>query len=191
MLNKRGFTLAEILAVISIILIITAISTDFLVKAFRSSRFISEQDQAVTNARRAINIIKKEIRGANSSDRGDYPLNLIDNDEFIFFSDINSNGVTDKVRYFVNGTNLIKEVTQPGALNDYSGDSESQIISQFMNNAEEDIFVYFDRNYNETSLINEVRLIKVILKINVTPNISPNDYYVETDVTLRNLKDNL
>ncbi len=175
----------------SIILIITAISTDFLSRAFRSSRFISEQDQAVTNARRAINIIKKEIRGANSSDRGDYPLNSINNDELIFFSDINSDNITDKVRYYVDGTNLIKEVTQPGVLSDYSGTPESQIISQFMNNAEEDIFVYYDRDYNETSLINEVRLIKIILKINVTPNISPNDYYVETDVTLRNLKDNL
>ena len=40
-------------------------------------------------------------------------------------------------------------------------------------------------------MINEVRLINVILKINVTPLVAPNDYYVETDIQLRNLKDNL
>ena len=37
----------------------------------------------------------------------------------------------------------------------------------------------------------DVRLIRAYLKVNVTPTIMPNDYIIITDVSLRNLKDNL
>ena len=64
-------------------------------------------------------------------------------------------------------------------------------IASYVNNQEEAIFTYYDNSYNETGLINNVRLINIKLKINVTPERAPMDYTVETDVTLRNLKDNL
>jgi hypothetical protein len=35
----------------------------------------------------------------------------------------------------------------------------------------------------------DVRLIRAKLKINVTPEIMPNDYLISMDVNLRNLKD--
>jgi len=191
MLNKKGFTLIEILVTMTIFSIIVTITGNFIITSFRSNRFISEQEQAVTNARRALDITKKEIRGANSSEQGDYPLRTIDNDDFSYYSDIDDDGEMERIRYYLSGTNLIKELTEPGASKDYSSSPSVTIISQYMNNQEENIFTYYDSSHTETSLINEVRLVNISLKINVTPSISPNDYYVETDVTLRNLKDNL
>ena len=175
----------------SILVTIVFISTDFLIGSLRSTRFASEQEEAVTNARRAMNITKKEIRGANSSERGDYAIAIIEDDEFCFYSDVDSDGQMEKIRYFLTGTNLIKELTEPGISNDYTEPPTLQTISHYVNNQEENIFTYFDRDYIESSIINQIRLINVNLKINVTPSISPNDYYVETDITLRNLKDNL
>lgn len=191
MSNRRGFTLFETLVSMSILMIIIFMSTTFISSSFKSNRFAAEQEEAVTNARRAMDITKKEIRGANSSEQGDYALSIVENDDFCFYSDVDDDGQMEKIRYYLSGTNLIKELTEPGPANDYSSGSASEIISHYMNNQEENVFTYFDKDYNETDIINEIRLVNINLKINVTPSIAPNDYYVETDITLRNLKDNL
>jgi len=191
MLNKKGFTLLEILVTMTIFSLVIFISTNFIMTSFKSTRFVSEQEQAISNARRAMDVTKKEIRGANSSEQGDYALSIIESDNFSFYSDVDDDGEMEKIRYFLSGSNLLKELTEPGPLKDYSEAPSTVVISQYMNNQEENVFTYYDQNYNQTTLINEVRLVNISLKINVTPSIAPNDYYVETDITLRNLKDNL
>lgn len=191
MLNKKGFTLPEILTTLGILLIIIFISSDFIVNGFKSLRFEQEQEVAVKTARIAMEDLKREIRGANMSESGDYPLLVIEDDDFIFFTDVDDDYEFEKVRYRMIGTILEKSVYEPGPSNDYSTIGATMTIANYMNNDEEAVFLYFDSDYNETALINDVRLIQISLKINVTPTISPNDYYVTTDVNLRNLKDNL
>lgn len=189
--RQRAFSLVEILVTISIFLVMIFIGSDYIINSLKTSRIAEEQDTAVQNARNAMNIMTKEIRGANSSEQGDYPLNEVEDDSFTYFTDTDDDMQTEKVRYFLTGTDLIKTVTEPGALNDYTGAVSTTTISRYVNNQEEAVFRYYDSEYNETASINEIRLIKVILKVNVTPEKMPNDYYVETDVTLRNLKSNL
>jgi len=191
MFNNKGFTLIEILITMSIMTVVIFISSDFITTGLKSTRFVNEQQTAITNARKATHVFKKEIRGANSSEQGDYPIALIDEDEFIFYTDADDDGIMEKVRYYITGVDLMKEVTQPGASKDYSEIATSHKIASYLNNDEEALFTYFSGNHVETSLINEVRLININLRINVTPTIAPNDYYVTTDVNLRNLKDNL
>ena len=136
-------------------------------------------------------IMTKEIRGISNSERGDYPINSFAGDEFIFYSDINYNGRTERVRYYLAGFLLKKEVTEPGPAYDYSGTSTVTTIANHVNNQMEDVFEYYDYQYAEAYNVNDIRLVKLILKINVTPERAPNDFYVETDVSLRNLKSNL
>lgn len=189
--KKSGFTLVEVLITISIMAIIGSIVLSFIVMGFKSTRFESEQSIAVETARDSINTMIKEIRGANSSELGDYPISLIDDYEFTYYTDIDEDGETEKIRYYLDSLELIKEIIEPGALKDYTGPPASTTIAQYVNNQEESIFIYYDSANNETGAINEVRMIKIILKINVTPEIAPNDIYVETNVSLRNLKSNL
>ena len=190
-LQQIGFTLIETMIAVSIMAIVVVIGADYVINGFRATTFASEQETAIEHARRAIETMSKEIRGANSSDEGDYPLKTIDDYDLEFYSDINYDGQTDKVRYFQNGRNLVKVVTQPGPAHDYTVNSATTTIAEYLNNDELKIFEYYDNNYNETNDIDEIRLVKIRLKINVTPERAPLDYYVETDVHLRNLKDNL
>ncbi len=192
MLNKnQGFSLIEISVVITIIMVSAFIATDFISMGFRTAQFTKEQDTAVQIARNSMATIVKEIRGANTSEQGDYPLIVTDDEEVVFFSDIDNDNEFEKIRYYVNGTQLNKAVTEPGPLHDYSGISTNTINAEYLNNGSEAVFVYYDETYTETDVINEIRLIKVNLKINVTPSVAPNDIYVSSDVNLRNLKDNL
>lgn len=188
---KQGFTLIEILVVVSIISVSVFIATDFITMGFRAVQFTKEQDMAVQTARRSMAMIVKEIRGANTSEQGDYPLILADDEEIIFFSDIDNDNEFEKIRYYIDGTELKKSVTEPGALHDYSGLPVTTVSAKYLNNNSEAVFVYYDETYTETDIINKIRLIKINLKINVTPSVAPNDVYVSSDVNLRNLKDNL
>lgn len=189
--NKNGFTIIELLVVISIMGIISTLVLNFTVMGFKATRFEAEQAEAVTQARNALSIMKKEIRGANNSAHGDYPLLIIENQEFVFFSDIDKDDVYEKVGYYLDGLELKKAVTEPGALNDYSETPDVTVIANYVNNQSEDIFTYYNSDYATAGDINEVRLINMNLKINVTPEIAPADIYVEADVALRNLKSNL
>lgn len=189
--KTNGYTLVEILVSMSIFSIIVVLGGNYIVTSFKATAFQEEQSQAIVNARNIISDLKVEIRGAINSEQGAYPISLIDSDEIIFFSDIDEDGDSERIRYYINEQLMIKEVTEPGALNDYGDPPSSKAVSESLNNQEEAVFAYYDSDYITTGTINEVRLIKIVLKINVTPEVAPNDFYVETDVTLRNLKSNL
>lgn len=197
MLNKLkkyrsdAFTLIEIFIVIFVFFIIVVISNQFLIAGFKSITFNDEQEIAIEHARDAMEDLTKTIRGANYSQRGDYVLGLINPQEIEFYADIDSDYQMEKIRYFVDGASLIKVVFEPGVLNTYNATSSNVIVADYVNNTSEPIFVYYDSNRNITDIINEVRSIGVNLKINVTPSRAPNDYILESDVQLRNLKDNL
>ncbi len=186
-----GFTLIELLVTISIFIVITIISGEFIIMGFRATTFEAEQETAVQNARRGMEIMVKEIRGANNSERGDYSLDAVEEDNLIYYSDINDDGYMEKVRYFLDGSLLKKVVTPPGTANTYDAPGATTTISRYVTNQSERIFTYRDSSYAETNNINDVRLINIKLKINVTPERVPSDYDIETDVNLRNLKDNL
>jgi hypothetical protein len=64
------------------------------------------------------------------------------------------------------------------------------VVADYVNNLSSPIFKYYDSDLNETTNINDVRSVGVSLKINVTPERAPYDYILESDVQLRNLKDN-
>ncbi len=191
-LNKKtGFTLIETMVVMSILLFVFFVGYEFIVRGLRATTFGSEQETAIQNARRGMEIMTKEIRGANNSERGDYPLSTVENDDFVYYSDIDDNGQMERVRYFLDDTSLKKVATPPGPADDYNMPSATTTIAEYVNNQAEAIFTYYDNNYAETDDLDSIRLINIKLKINVTPERAPNDYYVETDVHLRNLKDNL
>ncbi len=190
-IKNYGFTLIELLVAMSVFIVIAIISGEFIIMGFRSTTFEAEQETAVRNARRGMEIMVKEIRGANNSERGDYPLATIEEDNLVYYSDVNDDGYMEKVRYFLDGSSLKKIVTLPGTDKNYNSQEATTTISKYVTNQNERIFTYRDSNYAETNNINDVRLINIKLKINVTPERVPSDYDIETDVNLRNLKDNL
>ena len=108
-------------------------------------------------------------------------------------NDIDGDKETEKIRYFLDFDNseLKRVIVEPGLSRDYSGAGATSTIANYVNNQNDPLFIYYDSNYSETGLINEVRLINLQLKINITPERAPRDYWARTDVYLRNLRSNL
>lgn len=192
--NKKGFSIMEIMVSITLLVIISFLSYSFFTSGTKALRFESEQSDAIREARRAMNIIEKDIRMISSSALGSYPIESANPQELIVYSDIieETGYVTEKIHFFVDGPNLKKTVTQFNQITrTYDLSPATTTVANYLNNELEPIFKYYDNDGASTNHINDIRRIGFSLKINVTPNIQPNDYYVESDVTLRNLKDNL
>ena len=102
--SQKGFTLIETL----IAILIFSLTFSGLVMAinhlYRAYDFIWSQASAISEARRGVKTMIREIRGANTGEDGSYAIQKAEDNEFIFFSDIDKDGQLERVRYFLGGS---------------------------------------------------------------------------------------
>jgi hypothetical protein len=142
-----------------------------------------------------------ELRRTAQPSTGAYPIELASSTGITFYSDINNDGNVDKVRYYLNGKGITKGVTPPtGSPVTYNSANEvkSTIINYIKASSTLPIFQYYTASYSGTTSpltipvdITAIRLIKTTLIIDTDPNRSPIPIVATSNVTLRNLKDNL
>ncbi len=197
----KAFTLIESLLTIAIFVLVLGGLIGAILGAYRAHYYTFQQAQAISEARKGVEIMIKEIREARPGDDGSYIIEKADNFEFIFYGDIDKDNQTERVHYFIDGTDFKKSVIEPSnnpikyitdPLDpDYS--EEISILSQFVRN-QPSIFYYFDGNMQELpapARLKDTKLMRVYLAINVDPSKAPTDFILENDVQLRNLKTNL
>lgn len=189
MFNKKGFTLIETMVVMLIFSVLALVVGDMVIAGLKNSRYESEEATAVEYARKSMGVITKDIRGANTSERGDYPIITAQPYELTFFNDVNGDNLMERIRYYLAGTNLVREIYLPGPLKDYSVFDASSTVAMYVNNNALPIFTYYNSGLGTTTTINQIRMVDIYLMINVTPYIAPNDFILQSDINLRNLKD--
>lgn len=175
---------------------IMGVISAFIVMGYRTQSYTSQQSLAINEARKGIEIMVKEIREARSGDDGAYIIEKPEDYQLIFYSDIDKDTATERVRYFIQGTDFKKGVTDPaGWPIIYNPTNEVvTILSQYVRN-QPPIFHYFDGEGNEIvelpARLKDTKLMRVDLVINVDPNRPPQDFILESAVQIRNLKTNL
>jgi type II secretory pathway pseudopilin PulG len=97
----RSFTLIETLVVIGIFTLILGALFGSVVMLYRTYGYTWQQSLAIDEARRGIETMVKEIRGARTGDNGAFAIEKAEDKEFIFYSDIDGDGKTERVRYFL------------------------------------------------------------------------------------------
>jgi prepilin-type N-terminal cleavage/methylation domain-containing protein len=197
---NSGFSLIEAMVVIFIIgLLVIAIST-FQRDVFSLNTLISNSLTAQDEGRRALKTMTAEIRPLSPSSVGAYPIAEANPTSFIFYSNIDSDQLKERVRYFLDGATLKKGVIKPsGAPLSYNPANEiiTELIHDVANGATP-IFSYYDTNYDGTTPplaqpldILKIRLVEITVVIDKNPNRSPGPITLTTQVSMRNLKDNL
>lgn len=196
--KNNGFTLVETLFAAAIgALVITAIGL-LARNIFVYNSYISAGLTNVDAARTIMTTAAAEIRSAATADTGAYPIAAAASNSFTFYSDIDGDGLKEKVRYFQSGTSFQKGVTKPtGSPLTYNAANEK--VATLINNVTNtSIFSYYDKNYDGTTAaltspvnIPSIRLVKITVTIDRDPNRSPVPATFSTQVSIRNLKDNL
>ncbi len=192
---KKGFTLIETVITIFIFTLGLGGVAALVVNLYKSYNYAFQQSLAISEARRGLEAMVKEIREAKPGDNGAYIIEKADDYEFIFYGDIDRDLATERVRYFIEGTTFKKGVIEPqGTPKRYPLSSEKiSVLTSYVRNMPP-IFRYFDGSGNELpapSRLKDTKLMKVYLVVNINPNQPPNDFTLESSTQLRNLKTNL
>ena len=112
-LHKNGFSLIELLVFAGIFLILAA--------GFLGLQYIFSRNQvtawqnylSIEDANNNMAKMLKEIRDARQGETGTYPLEDTQDQQIIFYSDIDYDDVVERVRYTLNETSLILGITEP------------------------------------------------------------------------------
>lgn len=199
--HKRGMTMAEVIIAISIFLIIIGTVYAFEVNTFSYNKTISVALNTAQDAQVILRTLSYELRTMVPGANGSYPLVAAGTSTITFFADIDKNGLPEQIRYYMNGTSMMRGTISPaGSPYVYNPATETvkQIATNIRNSSSTPIFEYYDGTYdgNDAALVqpvavSAVRLVKISLNIDYDPNAPPISRVYTSQVTLRNLKDNL
>lgn len=202
-LYQKGFGLLEIIVVVFLLSVIIMAVVGVQRFVGESYRFSFEEMQAVEEARGGIDIMAKEIREVQPSENGAYPIVKADDQEFIFYADVDQDGQAERERYFLEETQLKKGVIQPTATIpvDYPQDQEQvSVVASYIRNGMDPIFYYYNGDWplveegnplSTPTRLKDTKYMRVFLRINIDPEKIPQDFELSSGAQLRNLKTNL
>jgi len=198
--SKSGFSVIEVLVGIFIIILIGLAVYSFQKDIFSLNRTISGSLAAQDETRRALKSMSAEIRTASPSSLGAYALSQTATSSFTFYSNIDDDSFKERVRYFTDGSTLKKGVIKPSGT-PLTYNPANEVISELTHdvaNTVTSIFSYYDANYDGTTQsleepidIAAVRLVKITIVIDKDPETPPEPMVLTTQISMRNLKDNL
>lgn len=200
-MKLSGFTLMETMVAIFIFGIGMAGFTYFFSWLWRNNQFVIEEGETARLVSRATDKLVSEIRKARQGDDGSYPIRSGDDFDLVFYSDIDSDGITERVHYYYENNQLKEGLAEPSgspAAYPSSDGSVSTIASYIVNTSSEPVFYYYDKSYAGNSSSQplptpidpgDVKLIRVQLYANINPNRAPDNINIESFAELRNLNE--
>ena len=198
--NSAGFSVIEILVVIFILTLIGIAVWTFQKNVFSLNSYIASSLDAQQEARKVFKALSAEIRSMSPSSTGSYPINETNSFSFTFYSDIDNDGLKERIRYFLDGNAVKKGVLKPAGnplVYNSINETVTEVIRDMANEATP-IFDYYDTNYDGTTAplaqpvsAIAVRLVKITLIIDKNSLRPPAPITMTTQVSMRNLKDNL
>lgn len=197
--KQSGQTAVEVVITIAIIAIISGAIYGFARILLKSQSRSFGEIIAGNEAKKAMFSMSDNLRDMIQSATGGYPIQTASNQSITFFTNIDQDTNIERVRYFLSGTDLRMGTIEPqGTPLIYpAGQEQIKTIARYIRNGANPIFYYYDKNYTGTEAaidpnnIGEIRIIKIMLTIDTKPTENPPATNIETEVQLRNLKDNL
>ncbi len=200
---KKGFTLIEMIIGIVIFVVLSlgvvALVSNVLVSSNTQSTLLANSDQA----RKVGTGLMNELRNAQVSSTGAYPLDTAGDQTLIFYSNIDGGSDMERVRYYVQNGKLYKGVIKASGnpLTYNPANETSAAVQDNLANGAGPLFYYYDGTYEGTSTqvslvqpvsVTQVKFVKLDLKVYNKGGVANNNFYsVTASGSIRNLKDNL
>lgn len=202
-MRNKGFTILEVVIATTIMVGVVLGAGAFARDILNLNRSATQSLIAQSDARRVLKSAVAELRTASPSDTGAYAIESAATSSLIFFADIDGDGRAERLRYFLDPeTRTLKRGVVVSVNNppEYVIDQEttSTLAEGLSFESNLPIFEYFDTNYDGTTEplsypldVSVIRLVRITVTIDKDPNKLPGPQTIFSEVTLRNLKDNL
>lgn len=199
----KGFTLLEILIAMFILSLIVMATGTFARNVIIYNTAGQNSLTAQLEGRRVLRTMVSELRTSVPSALGAYPIETAATNTIIFFTDLDEDGLPERIRYFLDSvTRAVKRgVVSPSGfplVYNLGSESVTTLISSVVNSTSTPMFDYYSAVYAGTTTamalpinIASVRLVRMNVLIDKDQNRSPNTIYLISSVMFRNLKDNL
>lgn len=209
--GARGFTMIEVIVSMAVLAMIGGGIIVFQKSVITNSKVLQSTFISQQQIRKTFATFSAELRSAGPSANGSYSLESISTSSVVFYSNVDNDASVERVRYFFATSTLgsavldvlKKGVTKPtGAVYATStNESVSIVVRDVKNSSTTPIFTFYDSSYSGVASstaplvqpvdISAVRLIKMSLSVDPNTGRSPVFQTYETQVSIRNLKDNL
>ncbi len=193
-----GFSLFEVVLAIGIASIVVVVAVRFGAVLSSFGTAIGNQTQTGQEAILGFQVFTTDIRAMNVSSLGAYPLESTATSSLIFYSDVDQDGLFERVRYFFGTSTLQRGIIKPTG-NPFVYATSSEIVTTAIQRVavSKSIFDYFDSSYTGsqnplTSPIDTlaVRIIRPTIVITVGTATSSRQMTFMQTITIRNLRSN-
>lgn len=199
--KKRGVTLIEIIVALGIFGLLVTGSFWFISTTLRNNKIFWAQLAGQSDSRRVLERIIEDVRRAEQSSLGSYPIVSATTSSLVFYANIDDDSYRERVRYTLGTTTIERGVVKPGGNPLQYVTTTEQVLTiarNVTNYAQgEPLFYYHDESYTgvEPPLATPasstlVRVVRIRLQVEDDPTTSPLPFTAETSVHLRNLKTN-
>ena len=147
----KGYTLIEALVAICISTILIVGTVRFMGVALPVYRSTFLQTSADEVAQLQLKRISNELREAKPSDTGTYPLFQAAPQRIIFYANVDGDAATERVRYELIGTTLVRGIVKPtGTPISYNTSNETvSTVARSIYNGTSPLFTYYGSDYPE------------------------------------------
>ncbi|PIR45124.1 MAG: hypothetical protein COV10_01200 [Candidatus Vogelbacteria bacterium CG10_big_fil_rev_8_21_14_0_10_51_16] len=198
--NHRGLTLVEVLVALGIAVLIILALANFQSDMFRLYGVTTDSLSVQRDVRTFQKTILAELRAVQESDMGGHPVAIAKSDELAFFSDVDADGRRERIRYFTDDRTLWRgESHSFGSPPEYDfNDEEQRVMVSYVVATTTPLFSYYPAGHVPTLAplaepidVQAVRLIQISVSADIDPLEAPGVITGVSQVSLRNLKDNL
>lgn len=198
----KGYTLLELILAIFLFSSIVGFVSFFFLSYLRAYSFSFEHQRIINEAQGGMTQMIREIRKIRNGDNGSWPIIQADDYSFVFYADVTNDGRTDRVRYFLDGTELKRGVIEPTAVPvSYPPQQETiTTIARFVQATSSAMFRYYNGDWPGDTINNPLppsqrilntRFVEITLTIYPTNQSVAKPFTLSSGVTIRSMKTNL
>jgi len=196
-INRSGITFLEIIFALGMSVAIIFVVSQFAGTISGLENLINQQLTAQQDLAQVLQVMTTEVRSAAPSEIGAYPIAAASSSSFIFYSDIDRDGLNDRVRYFFGTSTLERGIVKPtGTPVVYTTSTEVVVPLVMAVDIASSSFYYFGESATSTDApladpitLSDIRFIKVLVTASVDASSTQTASYSQT-ITLRNLRGN-
>jgi len=202
--NRRGgFSLIEVLIVIVIAASVVIVVSNFGTNISGLNGLITNELRSKADISQTLSIMANEIRSAEPSAAGAYPIYAAASSSFTFYTSAHQDGVIDQITYYLASSTLWRAFIAPtGTPATYP--TSSQVINDEVDNvslvsSSTPLFSYYGASYvgsgsplSSPVAVAAVRLVGITFssQVNKNPNQPASPQYFSTIIDIRNLDSN-